>query len=349
MSGKRVFIWSLVAILCVAGFAYRNSVYRKPAPPPAPRIVFVTGGSGPYWQSTVEGAKLAAKKNNVDLQVKMPTDDESVEQQMVILGEINTADVDGIALSPLDAEGQTGLINQLVSRDKKVVTFDSDAPLSSRQCHVGTSNFVAGRICAQMVNKAIPDGGKIVVLLVNLTKENTLDRKAGFQERINQLADDVPEGSPLKFEVVGYRVDNGNAKECEKNVRDVLTEHPDLAAIVGMNASHGPILLAVLKDLDKLGAVKLVTFDDAEETLKGVEDGHIFATMAQDPFRFGYESVATLATLCVGDETSVPIVGRGSTYMSAEAISQDNVKDYRARLQSRQSATSPGSKTQKPG
>jgi ribose transport system substrate-binding protein len=349
MSGKRLVIWSLVAILCIAGFAYRNYVYRQPPPPPAPKVAFVTGGSGPFWQQTVEGAKLAAKKHNVKLDVKMPSEDENVEQQTVILGELNPGDLDGIALSPLDSDGQTGLINQLVSRDKKVVTFDSDAPLSTRQCHIGTSNFVAGRICAGLVNKALPDGGKVAVLLVNLSKENTSDRKGGFQERMTQFADDVPEGSPLKFEVVAYKTDNGNAKKCEENIRGLVTEYPDLAAIVGLNASHGPILLTVLKDVDKLGKIKLVTFDDAEETLQGIQDGHIYATLAQDPFRFGYESVATLATLCVGDESSLPIVGRGSTYLSAEAISKDNLDNYRQRLKSRQTSLGAKSDQQKAG
>ena len=182
---------------------------ESPPPVPAPKVAFVTGGSGPYWRLTVNGAKAAAAKHNVDLQVEMPADDESVEQQMGILGKLDLTKVEGIAISPLDAEGQTDLINQLVRREKKVVTFDSDAPLSTRQSHVGASNFAAGRICARMVNEAMPDGGKIAVLAANLTKDNILDRKSGFQERIAQLADDVPEGSPPKYVVVGYLVDNG--------------------------------------------------------------------------------------------------------------------------------------------
>ena len=115
-----------------------------------------------------------------------------------------------------------------------------------------------------------------------------------------------------------------------------MSEHADLSAIVGLNARHGPILLNVLKELDKLGKVKLITFDDADETLKGVEDGYIYATLAQDPYRYGYEAVTTLATLCSGDETSLPIVGRGSTYLSAEAIRRENLDDFRAKLKSRQ-------------
>lgn len=341
MSGKRVVIWSLVAIACIAGFAFRQSALQKPAPAPTAQVVFVTGGSGPYWQLTVNGAKAAAAKSNVDLQVEMPAEDESVEQQMGILGKLDLEAVDGIALSPLDAEGQTDLINQLVRREKKIVTFDSDAPLSTRQSHVGTNNFSAGRICAQLVNDAIPEGGKVAVLVANLTKDNVQDRKAGFQERLAQFADDVPEGSPVKFTVVGYLVDNGKTAKSEQNIRDVLTEHADIKAFVGMNAQHGPILLRVLKELNQLDKVKLVTFDDEVETLNGVEAGQIHATVAQDPYRFGYEAITTLASLCSGDETLVPIVGRGSTYVSAEAIRADNVNDYRARLKSRQEASQP--------
>ena len=63
-----------------------------------------------------------------------------------------------------------------------------------------------------------------------------------------------------------------------------------------MNAQHGPILLRVLRDLDKLGKIKLVTFDDDEQTLGGLESGDIYATIAQDPYKYGYEAVDMLAS-----------------------------------------------------
>jgi ribose transport system substrate-binding protein len=335
MSRKRLVIWTTVAVVVIAGMTYRNRINQEPQLP-MPKVTFVTGGSGPYWQSTIDGAKAAAKKNRVKLDVKAPSEDENVEQQMMILGQLDPSDFDGLAISPLDAEGQSAVINKWVNGNKKVVTFDSDAPLSARQSHVGTSNFTAGRICANVVAKVIPDGGKVAVLLASLTKDNTSDRKGGFQERINQLADDVPEGGALKYQVVDYRVDNGNAAACEKNIRELVAAHPDLAVIVGMNAQHGPVLINVLKALDKLDKIKLVTFDDAEETLNGVEDGHIYATLAQDPFLFGYEAVTTLANICGGDETAAPIVGRGSTYLSVEVVQKENLEDFRNRLKSRQ-------------
>jgi ribose transport system substrate-binding protein len=335
MSRHRFILWSIVLVALIAAVGYRMSVFREPPPLPAPKVAFITGGSGAYWQLTVNGAKAAAKEHRVDLKVEMPSESESLEQQMDILNNRDLANVDGIAISPLDAEQQTHSINKLVDRNKKVVTFDSDAPLSNRQSYIGTNNFAAGRTCARVVNEALPGGGKILVLVANLTKDNMLDRKGGFHERIMQHADDVEEGQPLKFEVVGYLVDNGRSDKCAENIRQTIEQHPDLACIVGMNARHGPILLTVLKELDKLGQIKLITFDYDDETLDGVEAGHIYATVAQDPYMFGYEAVATLAHLCRGDETSVPIVGKGSTYVGAEPIGRESIAAFRTRLKAR--------------
>ena len=153
MSDRRIALWTVALVALIAAIAYRISVFSEPPPPPTPQIVFITGGSGPYWQSAVAGAKSAARATDVELAVAMPQSDESLEQQMEIL--MNLApDVDGIALSPIDAAGQTHLINKLVEK-MRVVTFDSDAELSERHSHVGTSNFSAGRTCANL-NRADP-------------------------------------------------------------------------------------------------------------------------------------------------------------------------------------------------
>jgi ribose transport system substrate-binding protein len=252
------------------------------------------------------------------------------------LGEIDTdKDLVGVAVSPIDAERQTPLINQMIRRDKKVVTFDSDAPLSDRQSYIGTNNFGAGNTCAILVREALPEGGKIALLLANLTKQNMLDRKEGFEQRLAEFGEGDDAERP-QFEIVAELVDDGDAEKCRENIRQALGEHPDLTCFVGMTARHGPILLDVLKELDKLGQIKLITFDDDDETLAGIEAGHIYATVAQDPYKYGYEAVSTLASLCRGDESGLPVVGRGSIFVDAEPIRQDNLDDFRARLKARQ-------------
>jgi ribose transport system substrate-binding protein len=245
----------------------------------------------------------------------------------------------------LDPDRQTHYLNE-IARKVKLVTYDSDAPLSERHNHVGTSNFSAGRACARLVSEAMPEGGKVAVIMANSTKANMVERRGGFTERIAQFADDSEDNNKTpKYTVVGYFEDNGDDKACARIVREVVEKDADLGCILALNARHGPILIKELDSLGQLDQVKLVTFDATEETLKGIEEGHIFATLAQDPYNQGFQAVEMLAKLCQGEETDMPIVGRGSVYVGAEAIRQDNLADFRKRLEARQqSATKKAAK-----
>ena len=338
MSGQRRVLWGILLIAVIAAIGYRMSVLNVPSLP-KPRIAFIASGSGPYWQMVINGAKAAARDGNVDLRIAVPEENENLDAQMDLLAKLDLATLDGIALSPIDAERQTPAINQFVSRQKKVVTFDSDAPLSSRHSYIGTDNFGAGRTCALLVNDALPNGGKVAVLLANLTKTNMLDRKNGFEESLSQVVSATGEKQPETFQVVGYFVDEGSAEKCGQIIRDTLTQHPDVGCFVGMTARHGPILLNVLKDAGKLGQIKLITFDDAEETLNGIETGDIYATVVQDPFKYAYDAVTTLAELCRGNEARLPVVGRGNVSVTAEPIKKENLESFRGRIKARQEAT----------
>ena len=63
---------------------------------------------------------------------------------------------------------------------------------------------------------------------------------------------------------------------------------------------------AAVRDSGKLDQVKIVCFDEEEETLRGVQEGHIAGTIVQQPFEFGYQSVKLLAALAKGDQSGVP-------------------------------------------
>lgn len=334
MNGQRTALWAIALVALIAAIAYRIQVFSEPPAAPPPTIVFVTGGSGPFWELTVAGAKAAAEKEKAELIVQMPESNANLEQQMAILARLDEK-TDGLAISPTDSEGQTHLINELAEK-MRVVTFDSDAKLSERHSHIGASNFSAGRACARLVGEALPAGGKIAVLISNQTQENLIERRGGFRERIGQMdGDEGADGKVLEYKIVAFVEDGGEEEKCRENIRQILKENPDLACIVGMNAMHGPLLLEELKEAGQLGKIKLVTFDAEDETLDGVEQGYIYATIAQDPYKYGFEAVNTLVKLCAGEGTDLPIVGRGATYVGVEALKQDNLQSFRDAMRGR--------------
>lgn len=336
MSRERKILWVVLLVAFGLVLWYRVRVFSVPPQAPTPRLVLVTGGSGPYWQLTIDGAKAAAKKLKAKLQVETPAKSENLEEQLDVLKKLQLPQIDGVAVSPVDAEGETEEINSLCEQ-LKVVTFDSDAPDSKRHSHVGTSNFSAGRACARLVGEAIPEGGQIGVFLANTTKENLIDRKGGFAERIARMADDVEEGAEApKYVIVGYFEDGGSDQKCIDNLHQLLEETPDVKCLVALNARQGPILLKELDKLGKLDQIKMVTFDANKDTLDGIEAGHIYATIAQDPYKFGYEAVSMLVKICQGEDIDLPIVGRSTIYVGFEAIRKENLDEFRKRLQTRQ-------------
>jgi ribose transport system substrate-binding protein len=332
---KHLWLWIVALVAIGAALWYRSQVMSAPTPPEV-RIVFVTAGSGPYWQIVANGARAAAEDQNVDLVLEMPEEAESVEQQTDILSDVDVKSVDGVAVSPLDAEGQTPLIDRL-ARDLFVVTVDSDAPDSKRMSYVGTSNVQAGRRSARLVREAIPDGGKVAVAMSNETKDNMIERRDGFEETMAEPPIGAG-GEPVEatYEVVGFLVDGGKEETCRELVTKLLADHPDLACLVGMNSRHGAFFLDVLEDEGKLGEIALVVFDEQEETLDGIEAGHIYASVVQDPYLYGYEAVRTLAVLCRGNETQRPLAGSTSTFsVATSSLTKDNLAEFRRELAER--------------
>jgi ribose transport system substrate-binding protein len=96
--------------------------------------------------------------------------------------------------------------------------------------------------------------------------------------------------------------------------------------MVGLWAYNPPAILSALKDnKERLGKVKVVGFDENEDTLQGIADGHIYATVVQDPFGFGYQGVRLMASIARGDRSVLP--RDGILYVPHRVITRDGGKD----------------------
>jgi ribose transport system substrate-binding protein len=81
--------------------------------------------------------------------------------------------------------------------------------------------------------------------------------------------------------------------------------------------------------------VQVVGFDTYEETLAGIESGHVAATIMQDPFNIGYESVRVLADAARGERHALPLFQQ--FYLACDAVKKENLAQTRAELARKQS------------
>src|SRR5262249_35752596 len=178
--------------------------------------------------------------------------------------------VDGIAISPVDPANQITLIND-AAKKALVLTQDSDAPDSDRACYVGTDNTAAGRQAGQLIKEVLPAGGRIMLFVGKLDARNAQDRIQGIK--------DVLKGSNI--EIIDVRTDDVDDVRAKSNAADTLVKYPDVKALVGLWSYNGPAILNAVKEANKVGQVKIVTFDEADETLAGIRAGAIYATVVQ--------------------------------------------------------------------
>ena len=128
-----------------------------------------------------------------------------------------------------------------------------------------------------------------------------------------------------KYLILGTLQDGINQPRAKANAEDAMSAYPDLACMVGLFNSNAPMCLEAVKHAGKLGKIKIVGFDEAERTLQGIKDGHIVATVVQDPYKYGYESVRLLTDIARG-KADLPASKRID--IPARRIDADNVEAF---------------------
>jgi ribose transport system substrate-binding protein len=81
----------------------------------------------------------------------------------------------------------------------------------------------------------------------------------------------------------------------------------------------------------KPGQVALVGFDENAETLGGIKEGLVLATIVQQPYEFGRQAVRVLAGLARGDRSVIP--PGGILYVPHRVIDKDNVDAFREEME----------------
>jgi len=281
----------------------------------AKRLAFVTNNASDFWTIARRGTEKAAQElPNVDVEFRIDSDGSAAEQKRIV-DDLLAKGVDGMAISPVDPANQTQMINDAAKRIL-VITQDSDAPQSDRACYIGTDNRAAGRQAGDLIKSALPQGGKIMVFVGKADAQNARERLEGVKEAIQGA----------NIEIIDVRTDDADRVRAKSNAADTLVRYPDVAAMVGLWAYNGPAILSAVKDAGKVGQVKIIAFDEEDDTLKGVKEGSIEGTIVQQPYQFGYQSVKTMAQIIGGDRSMIPATKQ--ILVPTHLIKKENVDDF---------------------
>ena len=138
-----------------------------------------------------------------------------------------------------------------------------------------------------------------------------------------------------KWKLYGTKYDDVNRAKAIENAADVLTQlqGEDKVCLIGLWAYNPPAILTAVKSANRQGKVKIIGFDEDEITLKGIKDGFIHATVVQQPFEFGYQSVRVMAALAKDPKADLPgEVKDGIWNVPHVVIKNDNVEEFHKKL-----------------
>ncbi len=262
----------------------------------SPRFAFITNGVADFWEHARAGAMKAGRDFDVKVDVITPN---SMTDQTRKIEDLLTRGTDGIAISPIDSANQVEIINKAASQTN-LITHDADAPDTNRLVYIGMDNYDAGLLCGRTLRKAMPEGGKVMIFVGRMDQDNGKRRRQGFIDGLldrkpDPSRNDPPGGEFMsedgKITIVGTMTDQFDRAKAKANVEDTVTSHPDIAGMVGLFGYNPPAIIEGLDRTGKLGKVKVMGFDEDSATLQGVKDGTVVATVVQNPYQYGYQSI----------------------------------------------------------
>ncbi len=245
-------------------------------------VTFVSGIE--YWKGCFAGMKDAAELLGVKaIYTGAPQAD--VNQQVTVLEQVTAKRPAGIAVTCSNPDGLRAPIDKAIAAGIPVVTFDADSPLSKRYCYLGTGNYNAGAMAARYLAELI--GGKGEVAISTVTGQlNHEERKTGFTET---LAKEYP-----NVKVVNVGNDNNDQTIAATLVAGFLQAHPNLSGVFCTDALGGVGAATAVREANKVGKVRIVSFDTDKGTLDLIKEGIIDASIAQGTWNMGYWSMMML-------------------------------------------------------
>lgn len=272
------------------------------------RIIFVTNGDDPFWDACLQGLKEGEKQfglKGAGLKVERDVNDGTAKGQIEKLRQYATQpDIAAVAISVIKADNLAIVeeMRNLKKKGIKVITVDGDVNRDmyrdARSYYIGTDNVVGGEVLGKAVGASLQakgvDSGGYVQFAGFTDNDNARKRMNGVKEGIGS----------------GYREKDRMADEMDKtrardNVRNAITNHPDLVALIGIWAYNAPAIADVVLETGRRDDFIIGTFDAQALAIDHMEKGNIDVMVVQNPFDMGVQTVRLCKAMIEDDKKTV--------------------------------------------
>ncbi|MEU5630196.1 substrate-binding domain-containing protein [Streptomyces rishiriensis] len=274
--GRQAATYGLAAVVTVAVVGATSFLHGGSSPSANPKIgLALSTLNNPFFVQIQSGAKAEAKKLGVDLTVTDAQNDAS--QQANQLQNFTSSGYDSIIVNPVDSDAASNSVKAADKAKIPVIAVDRGVNKAAVDALVASDNVAGGELAARTVAEKLGGTGKIVILQGQAGTSAARERAAGFAQGLKAYPGiQVLAQQPADF-------DRTKGLDVMSNL---LQAHPDVQGVI---AANDEMALGAIKALGaKAGkSVQVVGFDGTPDGLKAVEQGTLYASVAQQPSQLG--------------------------------------------------------------
>ncbi|WP_017615080.1 ABC transporter permease/substrate-binding protein [Nocardiopsis salina] len=278
--------------------------------PEGPRVgMSVSTLNNPFFLQMRDGAEEEAADAGVDLVVTDAQDDPS--QQADQIENFVSTGVDTMVINPVDSDAAGPPVRGANNADIPVVAADRGINDAEADALVTSDNVEGGRLAAQVLAEEIGEEGRIAVLQGTPGASASRERGEGFSEGIAEYGD---------IEVVAEQPADFDRTRGLDVMTNMLQGNGDIDAVFAENDEMALGASAALSDAGDEAVV--VGFDGTPEGFEAVEQGTLFATIAQQPSELGRVAVRNAIDAARGESVEEDV------RVPVEVVTEDNVDDF---------------------
>jgi ribose transport system substrate-binding protein len=277
---KRRILWKPFAAAAGAALLAVTLANCSAKGPHSPRVALVMKSLANEFFLTMENGARAhqrAHASEYTLVANGTKDEQDVNKQIDLVEQMIAERVDAIVIAPTDSKALVPACRKAQQAGIVVVNIDNrfDAAVLADQNakipFVGPDNRKGARQAGEYLARHLHAGDKAAIIEGIPGAFNAIQRRLGFEDAMKAA------GAQIVSSQSGYwETDKAN-----QVVAPLLTEHPDLKALLCANDSMALGAVAALRAAGKIGKVLVIGIDNISAVHELLKDGTILATVDQ--------------------------------------------------------------------
>jgi ribose transport system substrate-binding protein len=283
-----------------------------------PRIALIMKSlANEFFQTMEDGARAhqAEHRDQYALLAQGIKDELDVSRQVQLVEQMAAQKVDAIVIAPADSKALIAVCKRAMDQGIVVINIDNkfdEAVLAEQGISipfVGPNNRSGAYAVGAYLAEHLEPGDPVAIIEGVPNAFNGIQRRLGFEDAMRDAG----------MRIVASQSGQWEMAKANQVVSAIITEHPDIKAVLCANDNMALGAVAALRGAGKLAQVKVVGFDNISAVQELLRSGEILATADQHADRLAVYGIEhALETLASGQapadqETQVDLITATAT------------------------------------